>query len=137
MKIEISDQEIERVARDTRVQETDEPRIARAVLRAGSFCLEMVDGVQLNFAARHLTALAGAGENEMAMLQIREGGASLHWPMLDVQMSTIALLQLVLHLKTIHAVARKAGSVRSEAKAASVRANGRKGGRPRKIVQSV
>ena len=137
MKIEISDQEIARIARETRVQEADEPRIARAVLRDGSFCLEMMDGVQLNFASRHLTALAGAGEREMATLQIREGGASLHWPMLDVQMSTIALLQLVFHLKTIHAVARKAGSVRSEAKAVSARANGRKGGRPRKIVQSV
>ncbi len=61
-------------------------------------------------------------------------GFSLHWPKPDVDLYVPALLSGVFGTRAWMAseLARMAGRTQSPAKAAAARANGAKGGRPRK-----
>jgi hypothetical protein len=60
-------------------------------------------------------------------------GTGLHWPQLDADLSVQALLEGVFGSRAWRrAHAARAGSVKSEAKALAARANGAKGGRPKK-----
>ena len=64
-------------------------------------------------------------------------GTSIHWPSLDVQFTTIAILEEMFGVKTVHSAVAKGGSARTEAKSAAARANGALGGRPRKDAKKV
>lgn len=61
-------------------------------------------------------------------------GLNLHWPALDVDLSVPALVAGIFGTRQWMAreLARIAGSAHSPAKAAAARANGARGGRPRK-----
>ena len=64
-------------------------------------------------------------------------GTDLHWPQLDRDLTVDGLLIGVFSSKTwMRHHAAIAGSTRTPSKAAAARANGTKGGRPRKVAQS-
>lgn len=67
---------------------------------------------------------------ELAAVEIVGQGYALHWEALDVDLSLPGLMAGVFGTKTW--MARRAGRATSAAKAAASRANGAKGGRPRK-----
>ncbi|MDQ3812369.1 MAG: DUF2442 domain-containing protein [Armatimonadota bacterium] len=132
----ITDEELERLEHETQERDKTEPRLktARYDRKTGRLMLEMQGGARVSVPARSLSALADASDEELADLRIVSRGSALHWKSLDVQMTTIALLQLIFRVRTISDVTRRAGSVTSPAKTAAARENGKKGGRPRKVA---
>lgn len=70
---------------------------------------------------------------ELADVQVDGGGTSIYWPRLDIGLWEPGLLQGLLGTKAwMRELARSMGSIKSPAKAAASRVNGKKGGRPRK-----
>ena len=65
-------------------------------------------------------------------VKVEDRGATIAWPDLDIDFSVAEMVPEYLGITTARAAARRAGSVASALKAASARANGTKGGRPRK-----
>lgn len=80
--------------------------------------------------------LANAKTAQLGNIQITPTGMGLHWPMLDADMYVPNLLRGILGSSQWMAAKLGAagGRARSTAKAASARANGLKGGRPRKTA---
>jgi hypothetical protein len=82
------------------------------------------------FPPRLAQGLETATEDEPAQVQVLGTGSGLHWEALDVDLSVPNLLAGL--LGTASHMARRAGQVTSPTKAAAARANGAKGGRPRR-----
>ena len=84
------------------------------------------------FPVRAMQGLRRASADRIANVQVVGDGYALHWDDLDVHFTVAGLLAGRLgSAMWMREFARKAGSVRSEAKARASRRNGRKGGRPR------
>jgi hypothetical protein len=76
--------------------------------------------------------LRGASDEQLAEVEVTPSGDALHWETLDADFYVSALLTGVFGTKTwMRELGRAGGRVRSEAKSAAARRNGRKGGRPR------
>ena len=114
--------EIEAARRATIERDKIEPRIERAHCKreSGLLVLEMVGGATISVPARSLHDLRSANEEQLSDVHPEENGNALFWDSLDVQMSTIALLQIIFGLRTDGDAARQASS------ATSSRVNGRK-----------
>jgi hypothetical protein len=96
-----------------------------------------------NALTRHFVFQAGGSglslnlpgwEAALADVEIAGAGHALHWPQLDADFTVPGLLMGVFGTRAWMAseFARRAGQAKSPAKAAAARANGRKGGRPRR-----
>jgi len=71
----------------------------------------------------------------LARVTVSPGGGALHWRALNVDLSVPGLLLAsVGRADRTRELARLAGLAKSTAKSAAARANGAKGGRPRKRV---
>jgi hypothetical protein len=104
--------------------------------RTGRVFIDLNTGVQLAFPVERAEGLAGASSAELAEIEISSAGLGLYWPKLDADIYIPGLLQGVFGSKRWIAAQLGAigGKVRSRAKAAAARKNGRKGGRPRKVA---
>jgi hypothetical protein len=93
-------------------------------------------GLELAFLPSLTEGLAGASPEQLADVEISPAGLGLHWPKLDADVYLPALLQGNFGSRRWMAAQLGAvgGRAQSEAKAASSRANGCKGGRPRTKV---
>lgn len=91
-------------------------------------------GLELAFPPELAEGLGGAAPEDLAEIEISPAGLGLHWPKLDADLYIPALLQGVFGSRRWMAAQLGAagGRARNPAKAASSRANGRKGGRPPK-----
>lgn len=113
-----------------------EPRAvaARYDRETGRVVVELANGCTHIFPARLAQELHGAGDDELAGVVVDGAGFNLHWPALDADLYVPALVAGVFGTRAWMAQewARTAGSTATPAKAAAARANGAKGGRPRK-----
>jgi hypothetical protein len=128
------DRQIE-VARERSEIAAAEPRAtsARYDARTGRIEIELSDGCLFAFPAREAQGLEGATARQLARVEVIGDGYALHWEELDVDYTVPGLLAGRLGSRLwMREHARRAGSVTSEAKARAARANGAKGGRPRK-----
>ncbi len=114
---------------------TREPRAARAQYRPErrEVVIEFVDGTWLGIPADRIQGLAGASPEALGEIEVTPSGSGLHWETLDVDVSVPGLVAGLFGTRVWMAeLGRKGGHATSEAKAAAARANGQKGGRPRK-----
>ena len=109
---------------------------ARYDRRSARIVIDLNTGVQVAFPSRLAEGLADASPEDLAEIEISPAGLGLHWPKLDADVYLPALLQGVFGSKQWMAAQLGAagGQARSQAKAVAARANGRKGGRPRKVA---
>ena len=117
-----------------RIAAQTEPRAVRARYdqRRGQIVVALTNGCSFTFPARLAQGLEHASDEHIAAFEILGNGYGLHWETLDVDLSIPGLLAGLFGTRSY--MARQAGQTRSPAKAAAARANGAKGGRPRKSV---
>jgi hypothetical protein len=101
-----------------------ERRIVTVALRSGASFSFPVDKIQ---------GLTGASDSDLSEVEIDGDGYGLHWERLDVDYSVGGLAAGI--FGTARYIAQQAGRSRSDAKAAAARANGAKGGRPRRTAR--
>jgi hypothetical protein len=107
---------------------------ARYDRRRSRIVVRLSTGLELAFPPALAEGLAGAAPTDLTDIEISPSGLGLHWPKLDADLYVPALLQGVFGTRRWMAAQLGAvgGRARSTTKAASSRANGMKGGRPRK-----
>lgn len=103
---------------------------------AGRVVLDLVNGCTYAFPVELVQELRGASREEVAAVEVDGVGFNLHWPKLDVDLYVPALVSGIFGTRAWMAseFARLAGRTKSPIKAAAARANGAKGGRPRKTA---
>ncbi|MBV9958438.1 MAG: DUF2442 domain-containing protein [Acidobacteria bacterium] len=138
VKLKMSDEEFERQYREAvkRGEESmkTEPqaRSARYDHESDRLIIELKNGATFMIPCDLVQGLRGADPELVAEVELLPRGAALHWKTLDVDFSVAGLLMGLFGTKTwMSELGRQGGSVRSEVKAAAVRENGKKGGRPR------
>lgn len=115
-----------------------EPRADRVSYDAKNrlIMLDLRGGAILGLPVGAIRELAGAKPNQLKTVRAGFGGESITLEDLDVDISIPGLLRdLVGITSAATLLGRKGGSATSEAKAAAVRENGKRGGRPRKTPQ--
>lgn len=130
----ITEREFERAeARTQALRRAGHAVAARYDRRAARVIVTLNTGVLIAFPVALAEGLAGAAPDDLAKIEISAAGLGLHWPKLDADVYVPALLQGVFGSKSWMAqqLGAAGGRVRSAAKSAAARANGRKGGRPR------
>ena len=115
-----------RVARSTEARATS----ARYDRTAKRVVVDLANGCTLAFPPDLAQGLENATADQLARIQVRGAGSSLHWEDPDVDLSVPGLLAGLFGTRA-H-MARLAGRGTSAAKATAARENGRKGGRPRR-----
>jgi len=104
-----------------------DPHTARVVV-------DLANGCTYAFPARLAQDLQNATASDLACIEVDGLGFNLHWPALDADIYVPALVAGIFGTRAWMAreLARVAGQATSPAKAAAARANGARGGRPRK-----
>ena len=119
----------------SRIAEKTEPRACRASYdrESGLLTIELTSGAFFGFPVRAHYWLRNATDDDLTKVEVTPGGDGLRWDTLDADLSVPALIQNSFGSKTwMRELGRAGGRSRSAAKVRAARANGRKGGRPRK-----
>ena len=108
---------------------------ARFDAATGRVVVELVNGCLYAFPAALVEDLQGAGAGDLAEVRVDGLGFNLRFPALDVDLYVPALVAGIFGTRKwmTRELARIAGRATSPAKASAARANGAKGGRPRKV----
>jgi Protein of unknown function (DUF2442) len=135
-KIITSDVEIDRAIERAK-RSRQEPLAAEIEYRPGVgldlFVLRLTDGRRRVFPREELQGLQSGTREQLARVEIVGGGTGLHWPDLDADLYVPALLRGVYGNKLWMAkIGKRGGLARTIAKKKAARANGLKGGRPRR-----
>lgn len=93
--------------------------------------VDFVNGATFLVPARALEGLEDATIDELAEVELL-GETGLHWESLDVDYTVQGLMAGIFGSRMFMDAQRRGGQSRSPAKVAASRANGAKGGRPRK-----
>jgi hypothetical protein len=132
---DLTDAQIDAAAERGRSARLNEPRAASARYdgRLDRVIVELTNGCTFSFPPHLAQGLETATEAELAAVELLGAGYGLHWEALDVDLSIPGLLAGLFGTKAY--MARHAGQATSPAKAAAARANGAKGGRPRRLAR--
>ena len=131
---ELTDAQIDAALARGKAARSSEPRAAavRYDRELGRVVVELSNGCTFAFPPRLAQGLEDATDDQLAEVEILGAGYALHWAALDADLSIPGLLAGIFGTRA-H-MARRGGQARSEAKAAAARANGSKGGRPRRTA---
>ena len=133
---ELTDAQIDAALERGRTARLHEPRAAAARYdrRSGRVIVELANGCTFAFPPKLAQGLEAATEEQLSQVEILGAGSGLHWEALDADLSIPGLLAGLFGTKAY--LAQQAGRATSPAKAAAARANGTKGGRPRRLARS-
>ncbi len=108
---------------------------ARYDRRIGRVVIRLSSGLDVSFAPRDAQGLESARPGDLDQIEISPSGLGLHFPKLDADIYLPALLEGFLGSRRWSAarLGAQGGKATSEAKTAAARANGRLGGRPKKL----
>lgn len=109
------------------------PSLVRFDAASGRVVVEFTNGAALLVPARALQGLEDATDAELAEVELA-GETGLHWESRDADFTIAGLMRGIFGSAAFMDGQRKGGQSRSPAKAAASRANGAKGGRPRKTM---
>lgn len=114
------------------------PRAESAHYDAGRnrIIVRLTTGVELGLAPGDVEGLRGAAIADLKEIEVEAFGLGIHFPRLDADLYVPALLQGVVGSRRWMAaqLGAEGGRARSVAKAAAARANGKRGGRPRRVA---
>jgi hypothetical protein len=134
----LSDENIRRAEAAMRAEMAAGPRAvtARYDRRRARIVVSLDSGLELAFSPKLAEGLAEAAPADLMAIEISPSGLGLHWPKVDADLYLPALLKGVLGSPrwTAGLMGREGGRSRTAAKAAAARANGQRGGRPRKTA---
>lgn len=123
---------------DQRMKRPVGPRVREARCESGVLHLtlggEALEGVTLSVSARQLPPLAPLSDEQLAQVQVMSNGYVLYWREADIDFAVPGLIERMVGVRSQRAHMERIASINSEAKVAAARANGAKGGRPRKTV---
>ena len=130
--VELTDTQIEAARERGRIAQQTEPRAvsARYDSQAQRIIVELSSGATFAFPPALVEGLNGAAPQDLAEIEVSPIGYGLHWPRLDEDYSIPGLMAGI--FGTAKWMAARAGRGSSPIKAAAARANGAKGGRPRR-----
>ncbi|CAN7164071.1 DUF2442 domain-containing protein [Caballeronia sp. LjRoot29] len=102
----------------------------------GRVAIELSNGALFAIPARIIQGLENASDSDLNEIEITASGTGLYFPIVDADILVAPLLAGVLGSRSFMArrLGKQGGASRSESKAAAARANGARGGRPRKIT---
>ena len=133
--MEITDEQIARAeAAMEAKREAGHAIAARYDASSGRLVVSLHNGVELAVPVRLVEGLADADPADLAEIEVTPAGLGLHWPRLDADVYVPGLMAGALGSRTWMArqLGAEGGRASTPAKAAASRANGAKGGRPRK-----
>jgi hypothetical protein len=113
------------------------PRVvdARYDAKADEVVVRFENDVRMTFPRRLLQGLDAAPADDLRDVVIAGPGTGLYWPKLDVGHYVRGLVDGVFGTrKWMQELGKRGGAVKTPAKSAAARENGKKGGRPRKIA---
>jgi hypothetical protein len=134
----ITDEDIAQAETVMRARMEAGPRAtsARYDRRRARLVISLDNGLELAFPPHLAEGLDQAEADDLAVIEISPSGLGLYWPKLDADLYLPGLMSGVFGSPgwMAGAMGRKGGSARTDAKIAASRANGRRGGRPRKAA---
>jgi hypothetical protein len=134
----LTDQEIRKAERAMGTKMAKGPRAveARYDRRRARVVVRLDTGLELAFPPALAEGLDKGSPAELSEIEITPTGLGLHWPKLDAGLYLPGLLNGVFGSPRWMAslMGRLGGRARTDAKAAAARANGQRGGRPRKAA---
>ncbi|WJH40960.1 DUF2442 domain-containing protein [Aliirhizobium terrae] len=130
---EVSDAELAQAKLNWQAErlERPTPSSVRFDVSSERVVVDFVNGASFIFPARSIEGLETATADELADVTLL-GETGLHWEALDLDYSIAGLMNGIFGSKVFMDARRRGGQSRSEAKIAASRANGAKGGRPKK-----
>ncbi len=111
---------------------------ARYDPKAGRIVIHLSYKLIVSFAAKDAQGLENALPSQLNEIEVCPSGLGLHFPAVDADIYVPGLLEGFLGSKSWMAsrLGQIGGQATSRAKKAASRANGKLGGRPRKVIQS-
>jgi hypothetical protein len=133
---DITDAQIDGAVERGKLALKTEPRAAsvRYDRQLDRMVVDLTNGCTFAFPPRVAQGLELATADQLADVEILGKGYGLHWESIDVDLSIPGLMAGIFGTRSY--MARQAGQTKSPAKAAAARANGAKGGRPRKSAHA-
>jgi hypothetical protein len=132
--VDVTDEELQRARELGDQLWATEPRAksARYDRKSGRVVIELTNGSTFMFPARLAQGLTDASDDDLAQITLMGEGFALHWETINEGFSVPGLLAGLFGTRKY--MAQLAGRATSPKKAAAARANGAKGGRPRKTA---
>lgn len=130
--VDLTREELAAARERGRLRRATEPHAtsARYDRKSDRIVVELDSGATFAFPPRLAEGLSEATADELTDIELLGDGFGLHWEQLDVDYTVPGLVNGV--FGTARWMAARAGRATSPAKAEAARANGAKGGRPRK-----
>jgi hypothetical protein len=133
------DAQIARAKAATQEADATEPRAASVRFDRSSelIIISLKNGAFFSFPPTLLQGLGDASPEDLDDVWLDASGSSVHWERLDADFNIAGLVAGIFGTKAwMSHLGRKGGQTTSPAKAESSRNNGKKGGRPKKLLQT-